>query len=226
MLKWLVILISLFVTQLSAQTKELTIIIDTLIFQLEPKDKLSLRVGNQGLLNLGEDFDTTQSLTLRTFPNYVNRIKLDHDSSTIEIPIDKNGSYIKLKNFYKIQQDTLTIAKLTIYETQAADSTFTATYFYKQRNGRLANKPYTVKFDTSGKHWILPPEEISLKINGIEYNSRLTIVNAGTEVMLGHGYKPRRNSDKNRNHEKRLIYFHIDQRKYVHFWTGEMEFKE
>jgi hypothetical protein len=226
MVKWLVILTSFFVTQLSAQTKELTIIIDTLIFQFGQEDKLKLRVGKQGFLNYGEDFDSTQFLTFKTFPNYTNKIKLDHDSSIIEIPIDKNGSHIKLKNFYKVQQDTLIISKLTIFETKAADSTFTATYFYKKINGQLAEKPYKAKFEKSGNYYIPPRENISLVINGVEYKSRLTIASTDMEVMHGHGYKPRKFLDKNGDYKKRLTYIYIDQRKYLYFWTGEMEFKE
>lgn len=226
MVKWLVILTLFFLTQLNAQTKELTIIIDTLAFQLGQEDKLKLRVGNQGFLNFGDDFDSIQFLTFKTFPNYSNKVKLDHDSSTIEIPIDKNGSHIKLKKFYRIQQDTLTISKLTIFETKAADSTFTATYFYKKINGQLADKPYKVKFEKSGNYYIPPPKKISLEINGIEYNSGLTITRTETEVMHGHGYKPRKYLDKKGEYKKRLTYIYIDQRKYVYFWTGEIEFKE
>lgn len=226
MVKWLAIFTFFFVTQLNAQTKELTIIIDTLVFKFGQEDKLNLRVGKQGFLNFGEDFDSTQFLTLKTFPNYTNKIKLDHDSSTIEIPIDKNGSHIKLKNFYRIKQDTLTITKLTIFETKAADSTFIVTYFYKKINGQLAEKPYKTKFDKSGNYYIPPPEKISLVINGVEYKSRLTIASTDTEVIQGHGYKPRKYLDKNGDYKKRLTYIYIDQRKYVYFWIGEMEFKE
>lgn len=226
MVKWLVILTLLFVTQLSAQTKELTIIIDTLVFQFGQEDKLKLRVGKQGFLNFGEDFDSTQILTFKTFPNYTNKIKLDHDSSTIEIPIDKNGSHIKLKKFYRVHQDTLKITKLTIFETKAADSTFTATFVYKKINGQLADKPYKVKFEKAGNYYIPPPEKISLEINGIEYNSRLAITSTDAEVMHGHGYKPRKHLNKKGDYKKRLTYIYIDQRKYVYFWTGEIEFKE
>lgn len=226
MVKWLVILNSFFVTQLSAQTKEMTVIVDTLVFQFGQDYKLKLRVGNQGFLNSGEDFDSTQFLTFKTFPNYTNKIKLDHDSSIIEIPIDKNGSHIKLKNFYKLQLDTLTISKLTIFEIKEADSTLTATYFYKKINGQLAEKPYKTKFDKSGNFYMTPQENLSLVINGVEYKTGLTIASTETEVMHGHDYKPRQYLDKNGNYKKRLTYIHIDQRKYSYFWIGEIEFKE
>jgi hypothetical protein len=222
MIKWLVILILFGVTELNAQTKTLILNIDTLVFQIGQEDKIQLRVGDGSFFNFTEDFDSTQVISLNNYPNFTSKILLKNDSSIIEIPIDKNGSHIKLKNAYNYNKDTLTINKLTIFETKPADSTITVVLYTRIINGVLADKPYKVKVNKSGSYFIPPPSTIEIMIDGMVYKSILSLTSERLLVSHGHGYKPRRYK-KNGDDKKRVTYICVDEGRYKYYWTGEMK---
>jgi len=223
MIKWLVILTSLWLTELNAQTKTLVLKIDTLIFQMGQEEKILLKVGNQGFFNMGEDFDSTQVLSLIDYPNFTSKIVLRNDSSIIEIPIDKNGSHIKLRNAYNYSKDTLTINKLTIFETKPADSTITVIYYTRKIKGVLADKPYKIKVKKSGSYYIPPPSTIEIMLDGMVYKSILSLTRERNLVSHGHGYKPRKYMKKNGEDKKRITYIFVDNGTYKYYWIGEMK---
>jgi hypothetical protein len=223
MIKWLVILTSLWLTELNAQTNTLVLKIDTLIFQMGQEEKIQLKVGNQGFLNMGENFDSTQVLSPTTYPNYTSKIELKNDSSILEIPIDKNGSHIKLKNVYNYDKDTLTINKLTIFVTKPADSTITVIYYTRKINGVLADRPYKIKVKKSGSYFIPPPSKLEMIIDGVVYKSILSLTSERHLVSHGHGYKPRKYMKKNGEDKKRITYIFVDKGTYKYYWIGEMK---
>lgn len=225
MTKWIAILTLFFVVDLQAQTKTLYFQIDTLKYtdQVETILNFRLTVGKQGFLNMGDNFDTTKTLTFKNFPNYSNALKLNSDSSTIEIPIDLNGSYITLKNAYFQSPDSLIIDHWQLYSTQPMDTTYTIIEYYKKINGQLDKKPYKLKKKFESSKAKSPPLTIQLRINGITHNVNLTLTKQqGIEITHGHGYKPRKYLDKNGEYKKRLTYFYVNSETIKYIWTGEI----
>lgn len=226
MAKWLTILTLFFVVDLQAQTKKLYFQIDTLkcTDQVETLLNFRITIGKQGFLNMGDNFDTTRILIFNNFPNYSNTIKLESDSSTIEIPIDLNGSYITLKNAYFQSSDTLIIDHLQIYSTKPLDTTYTITEYYNKINGQLDKKPYKFKKEFETNKVKSPPLSIQLIINGRIHKVNLILTKQkGSEITHGHGYKQRKYLDKNGEYKKRLTYFYINSKTIKYIWTGEID---
>lgn len=223
MTKWLLILTSLWLTELNAQTKTLVLKIDTLIFQMGQEEKIKLRVGDGSFFNFTKYFDSTQVISFDDYPNFTNKIELENDSSVIEIPIDKNGSHIKLRNAYNYNKDTMTINKLTIYETKPADSIITVILHTRRINGILENKPYKVKVRKSGSNFIPPPSTIEILIDGVVYKTTLSLTRERHLVSHGHGHKPRNYMNKNGEYKKRITHIYVDKGTYKYFWIGEMK---
>lgn len=226
MTKWIFILTFSIAVNLQAQTKKFYVQIDTLKFADKVATILNfkLTVGKQGFLNLGENFDTTQSFYFNKYPNYINTIKLDSDSSTIEIPIDLNGSYITIKNAYFQSSDTLIIDHWQLYSTQPLDTTYTIIEYYKKINGQLDKSPYKLKRKFKSSKPKNPPLTMQLRINGRIYNVNLTLTKQqGIEITHGHVYKPRKHLDKNGEYKKRLTYFYVNSETIKYIWTGEID---
>ena len=213
-------------TDLKAQPRTFLFQIDTLKYadKIESILNFKISVGNQGFLNLGNNFDSTQVLTFKNFPNFKNTIKLDTNSSTIKIPIDLNGSYITLRNAYFLSSETLTVDLWTLYTTRPIDTTYTIIEYYKEINGQLDKKPYKLKKKIEISKAKNPPETIQLIINGIFYNVNLTLSKEpGIKISHGHGYKPRNHFDKNGDYKKRLTYFYVNSETLKYIWTGEID---
>ena len=135
MRNYIILLIWFYSSELSAQSKTIFFQIDSLkaFDQGESAYNFKIRVGNQGFANLGENFDSTRSIS-KSIPNFTNVIELENDSSTIEIPIDLNGSFITLKNLRSLNADTITIENWEIYNTQTLDTVYTIIEYYKKQN--------------------------------------------------------------------------------------------
>lgn len=224
--KWILIIGLFIASGLNAQTRELMFVIDTLVFHSEQQDTIYLRVRNQGASKWEEDVETMQVVKAHAYPNFIHPVRLKHDSVIIELPIDNNYGFIELKNCYKLIKDTLKISKLEIFETKPADSTFTIMYFWKKLDGQLAKSPYKVKVKKKGTDLIAPADTISVKINGINYRTKMTISREEVKVVRGHRYKPKKYLTKEGDYKKRLTYIHFDQRLYAYYWRGKIHFQE
>lgn len=139
-----IIILSLFSTiltgyNLTAQEKHLFLQIDTLEYydKLETILNFKINIGNQGFLNYGDIVDSNYVLSFNTTPNYTASFSLKNENSIIEIPIDSNGSEIHIYNSYNLKSDTIRINRLSLYETQTNDTTYTIIEHYKVTNGRI-----------------------------------------------------------------------------------------
>jgi hypothetical protein len=225
MTKWITILTLFFVVDLQAQTKKLYFKIDTLKYADYIETILNFRpyIHNQSFLFSDDDYATSRILTFKKFPNYSVAIKLESDSSTIEIPIDFSGSSIILKNVYDLNSDTLTIDLWKIYASRPIDTTYTIIEYYKKINGQLDEKPYKQKRKVKVNKAKNPPLTITLTINGKLYNVNLTLKKEPDTILHGHGYKPRKHLDKNGDFKKRLTYFYVNSLSKKYIWKGEQD---
>lgn len=228
MIRYLIVYIVFLGTEIKAQTKKIFFKIDSLNYddRINQLHIFRLTVGNQGFLNLGDNFDSTKVVSFINFPNYKNLLELENESSTIQIPIDLNGSKIILKNAYFLNTDTLSIDQWTIYKTQALDTSYTIIEYCKMLNGKLADTNYKLKKIKNITKAKSPPLTIRLLINGKIHDVKLTL-NKSPDLMImhGHGYKPRNCYKKNGDYKKRVTKFHINESTYRYSWLGEIDLK-
>jgi hypothetical protein len=226
MRKILIIIIIILSSKLYAQSKFIVVKIDTLNYSnsYETLSNFKLRVGNQGFLNLGDKFDTTAYISLKKYPNFKNKLVLDNKSSTIEIPIDFNGSYITIKNAYFLNADTLTINNWYIYDTKTLDSTVTFKSYYRIRKGKLVENPIKVKREMNVSKIKEPPTSVTININDIENEVKIKLNEIPEKLISnGHGYSRNKPYNKNSEYKKRLKYFHVYTIRKRYIWVGAIE---
>lgn len=223
-----IIILSLFSTiltgyNLTAQEKHLFLQIDTLEYydKLETILNFKINIGNQGFLNYGDIVDSNYVLSFNTTPNYTASFSLKNENSIIEIPIDSNGSEIHIYNSYKLKSDTIRINRLSLYETQTNDTTYTIIEHYKVTNGQLNDRPYKVKKNFSTKKEISPPNEIEIILNDKKYMVALNKnKEKGIEFKSGHRYNKKNHLDRGGELKKRLKYFYIKVETIRYNWFG------
>ncbi len=200
--------------------KKLVLVIDTVVSRDDKYDTLEIKVGNQGFFNSG---DYVHALVdFMSFPNFVVQLDLEHDSSTVEIPIDKNSSHIILFNVYSIHRDTVTIDKLILYDSKGADSTFKAKYQYRWHNGQIEGKPYKVAYKKFGTKYVSPPARLYLSINGTSYQTSLVIEGSISGTMNGHGDKPRKPLTNKGTYKRNARRIHVTKNEYKYYWVGRI----
>ncbi len=223
--KILIVIIIILSNKLCAQSKLIVVKINSLNNSnyYETLSNFKLRVGNQGILNLGDKFDTTAFIK-KNHPNFLNKLVLESENSTIEIPIDFNGSFITIKNAYFLSVDTLTINNWNVYNTKTLDSTFTIKTYYRITKGKLVEKPIKIKKQIKASKIIEPPTNVRININGVEYEVKIKLNEIPEELISnGHGYNRNKPYDKNSNYKKRLKYFHLYIFRKRYIWGGEIE---
>jgi len=98
MKKILLVIIVFISHNLLAQPETLIVVIDTVLFESK-NDGYNLNLKPCGGFFSGSDYFTEQKeVSLDRYPNYIKRINLPVGITTIEIPIDTNGSIICLMN--------------------------------------------------------------------------------------------------------------------------------
>tara|TARA_R110001592_G_scaffold317347_3_gene594136 strand:+ start:23 stop:709 length:687 start_codon:yes stop_codon:yes gene_type:complete len=224
MTKYLLLYLSFLTSiNLTAQNRTIVIQIDTIESFNSNISTLSTYVTNQGFLNMGEEFDSTQTFDLNSFPNYINTITIQTDSSNLQLSIG-NGSYLEFLNIYSLKSDTLRIKKFEQYYTKTVDTTYTIIEYYKMINGNLDKKPFKIKKKksfSSKEQEIIPPKQIIINVNGQDYIINMFKASSqGYEVTHGHGYKPRKHLDKKGDYKKRLTYFYINSENNNLIWKG------
>ena len=213
-----------------SQSKEITLIIDTIEVQYDISlfKNFSIQVSNQGILNLGENFDDTQILSHTKYPNFINKFIIRTDSSNILLPVDLKGSYIRLKNCSLIKTDTIRLNKLTLFETTACDTTYSTIDYYCVLNGQRAEQPYKVKKNKyiSKEKEIDPPTFINLTINNISYKQYFYKSDPiPTSVTSGHGKKPKKFLKKNGEYKKNTKSIDFYRFTESYNWLTELEIK-
>lgn len=208
------------------QSKSLVLIIDTLEFQDYKVEFLRVNVRNNGPSSWEEEVDSTKMQYSSTFPNLTVSLDLKNDRSLIEIPLDKNGSYLKVFNAYSLKKDTLTINKLIIFTTAPADSTISIIAYTHKKRGELAECAYKVKIKKRGTPAELaPPNCIPITFNNIAYQTFLTTESVNTRVLHGHGSKPRNSTRKNGSEKAKVKVINIDERTFSYPWIGQIKLK-
>ena len=213
---------------LFAQTRKIYIQIDTIIYndKITFLDKFDLRINNKGFLNPSEIFDSTAKINLTSHPQYINTILIKNDSSSVDIPIDWNGSSISLLNIHSLIGDTLEIKKIQIYLTRCPDTSITRHAYWRTINGELCSEPYKVEYTTTTYDKIAPPSEIETNINGKSYKTTLTLDKRKWDGNAsGHAYKPKNYIDKNGKLKKRTTYYHFTTIEKNYIWTGQIDIK-
>ena len=221
MIKYLIIFFLFGFPKFYAQPKSIVVVIDTLIFQCEADNFIKLRVSENELIKI--DFDSLQQISLTEYPNFSCNIILNNSGSVIEIPVDKNGSHLKLTNVYNFTKDTLTINKLTIFDTKLADSTFTSVIYTKKINGILAEKPYKIKVKKSGTSFLSPPQMLEFNVDGKQIDAAFRLTSERNLVFHGHGHKPKKIVKKSGKDKKRIKYIFIDKGTYKYYWISDVK---
>lgn len=201
------VLLSVFVVicQFGYSQKSLTLIIDTVSIIDDEACGFHIFLTNQGFAELGEIVHTDRLSS--SHPNFQVTCTLQSDSTDIHIPLNCDDGYLKLKNAYG--KDTIWINNFQQLPNCYEDTVKTWTSYYKMRKGEIPPTPYSTDFkqDVVKKDcepWI--GGERVYSINEEEYRaSEVKTKNELSEVINGHGYKPRWRGRKKR----RGTYFHI-----------------
>jgi hypothetical protein len=208
---------------LTAQTKKITLQIDT----LDDYDRFQTLMNFKPWIGKEEvTIDTAKTIELHSFPNFIGTYLLENDSSEINIPVDLNGSYISLTGIYSLFSDTLRVNSLRVFKTKMLDTTFTIIEYYRKINGELEEKPYKLKKQLDVSTEKNPPKKIDLIVNGNKYILDLNRWKSPRiELFSGHGYRPRKYIDKNGDYKKKLTRLHVYSEKRSYYWTGQIRIK-
>lgn len=209
------------------QPENVFIRIDTIQTHDETETLLNFKmlVGNQGFLNFGDAYDSTANFSFHQYPNYSNVLIIDSEQSEIHIPLDLDGSIIRLKGVYPM--DSLQINQITIYKTQSPDTSFTVISKYKKINGKLQEKPFSIKKSLSTKKLKSPPQKIHCTINGTEYCCPLLLKRSpGKLITHGHGNKPKNMFKKDGGYKKKITHIYIDRETIRYYWEGVIDLQE
>jgi hypothetical protein len=187
-MKVLFFIFSVFFTcSIFAQDRHLTVIIDTIRFEIIKEEyKLTLKPCGY-FFNKDEFFIQQKEVSTDVYPNYQNSFDIPNGATTLELPIDSNGSCFCIMNIHSINSDTLRINTITIYNTKTIDSTFINSFFYKADYSEMNNKRYREKNKKEGSNFnpIPPPKKIEVIINGRIYETTLKLESDLIEVTTG-----------------------------------------
>ena len=208
-----------------AQERSVVLIIDTIIAhnQSIPLHMLEVEICDQDRKTpfFCQNFDSTAHLDLYSYPNYINTLFLQTDTSKIKLPIDDEGSFVLLQAPENL--DTIHINQLNLYNTKPPNTTYMVISKYKKINGELSDnqKPYRIKKRRKIAKTTTPPEVIIFNINGLDYSCHLQLKKQdGFSIMHGHGYRPRKYLDKNGVYKRKVTYFHVNERTIQFYWIG------
>lgn len=204
----------LFTTRAFSQSRELILVIDT----LEQAGKYMLDgyspSVNYGFIipNLPNGIETEQ-FHLNKYPNYSSKKFSIHDTSTLYIPISKQGDIIEIKGISKIKSDTLRINKIPFIQNDLSDTTYTTKYWFIEKKDTLLpllNK--TEQKITVSKNKCKPKNnyKIDLIINGKKYSSAFIISKGQGEIMTGTGTKPTNPYEKDGKRKDNVMRFNIN----------------
>lgn len=207
MTKWFLLLFLFSSFCLSAQSKKIVVVVDTVSFEKDDLPDIRFRVwGDFNPFDKGSD---NMPYSLR-YPNYTSTCLLENDSSVISIPVDDNGAIVKLQGAYTMNIDTIKINHLKIRNARALDSTFSHTFYYKVRNGVRDTIPYKTIHSVKIQKEKHPTKQVSLTVNGRNYTCELSRrLNPSPEIINGHGHigRPYRRDGSKRSRYKKFDYF-------------------
>ncbi|WP_052600080.1 hypothetical protein [Aureispira sp. CCB-QB1] len=209
-----------------AQSKDIVLIIDTIVFQnSNPGLSFIINIKNQGFGGFGERIE--EYVLAERRPMYYSRLKIESDSAEIEIPLNKDGSFISLKNSFYFEEDTIHIKKFIQRNSCVNDTTYMKKKYYKSINGVSDEKYYRLerKVLIDKKKRCKPPKKDSLflTINQIKYEVKLNLIKDSLpQIISGHGYKPK----KYRKTKKgKGIYFHYHKSTLSYYEHGKIVLK-
>ncbi len=131
---------------LSAQSREFTLIVDTLgesvtSFHIEttPESLLKnpLKFNELNIKPIDQKNVESQRNNSNVFPNYISEKFIVLDSTVIVIPIDSIGSQLYIMNSNKCINDTIRISRLDYLFTDLTDTTFRSVFWYKVKGKNL-----------------------------------------------------------------------------------------
>jgi len=199
-----------------AQDRQILLIIDTVY---NAADSINVRVTWPDI-----DFDDLQNenrrLTVnKTYPNVMGFIGAITRNSTIELPLDKSGGSIAIKNVYKSQLDTIHLSRLTISTSCFPDSSHLVKFWYRRYpfDSRKELEPlYQEEVFTARKqkrcqsnnpsteHFVLNGKDATVQIVKAECAPRT--------LSSGHGYAcGRRKLMRRERNGKWVKYFHFEK---------------
>jgi hypothetical protein len=213
------------------QSRQLFLQIDTVEFvdRFKAIGNFKVRVDNQGLFGSNEVLNSTENLQINKHPNFTRSVSLEADSNSISIPIDNQGSYLKLYNAYSLVSDTIRISRLPQFKCTFPDTTFSTIVYWKKVNGELIKPPYRVKKTVRQKKergTKVSSRKQSVIINDISYEIGPTLDTAQEVINHGHGHKPRHYRDNQGNEKKRLTYIFYDRLIHQYRLTAEIKLKK
>ncbi len=189
MMRILAFILSFLTTLISfSQVKTVVVQIDTLELINEDSD-FKLLVTNQGFGGFGVEYDSAYYLKNR-FPNYVNWVSIETDSSVLKIPFDNIQGYIEIPFLFNSGLDTIRIYKHRLFSNCNYDTVKTQiTYFSNDTVVDLKKSGSSVKVEQL-KCKRKPPVVLKININGILYEAPVLVSKElGGLMETGHGYK-------------------------------------
>ena len=200
-----------------AQDRQMFLVIDTVY---NVTDSIVVRVNWPEM-----DFDDLQneerSLFVRKeYPNVIGPIGRVTRNSTIELPLDKSGGFVALKNVYSCKSDTIHLKRLTVYTSCFPDSVYVSKAWYRKfppgtgKELELLYLEETDKASTPQKCSSNYPLNERIIANGAEVITAITKTkDRSGYISSGHGYAYRtRKVLRRESRGKWVKYFHFEKR--------------
>jgi hypothetical protein len=202
------------------QEREFVLRIDTLV--LDSSRGFRLDISEHGNYIPSRTFlDTVYKKHITEYPNFIGRIKLPHDSSSILIQNANRGGVLMLRGAYNLETDTIVIDKLEIFQTCYNDSVITLVEYYKVKAGIRSDNPYKVKVKKKpikNSCRENQPKMVTYKINGILYEIILDPpTGSAAKSMHFHGSKPRKYSRDPDNYKGEATRFSGWEKTFTYF---------
>lgn len=191
----------------------MVLIIDTIDF-LDSADAKHFRVSLPfNGFKANRDPDRSWPLSLDSFPNYINHLLVEFDSSTLRLSIDTSNGYLEIHNVFG--HDTIRIKRLRFYSNCCNDTSLALTNYYRLIGdsvdwdaNRVRRKRQIIKKPCERR----PPAETQLTINGDDYLVQIKQRKSGfMKITNAHGYIPRGYPKRQKNIWGRAAIFNYHQ---------------
>jgi RNA recognition motif-containing protein len=213
MKKFIPLFLLLFAVEVQAQSRDITLMIDTIIL----KDAIDKDLPNYSYSAITSNkkknsyYSSEENIFLNNNEVYfafVQKINIENDSISILIPVDANGSYIQIENPSFIDSGFIRINKIVFCKNMSLDSTEISYLYYKIKRGKISENPYKVKSYYTVAFKSCSQDVKTIIINGISYELEFHVDIENETMVIEHmsGYKFNRIL-KRENDKRKISYF-------------------
>lgn len=203
--------------EIFSQTKEITIIIDT----IDLKDVLEeqfiffnvRQINKEKPENIGYG-DIIYPSNSNLYLSYNKKINIENDSSSIIVSVDNNGSYIQFINLLELKSNNIHINKIVLLKNISIDTSEITYLYYKVKGDKVSENHYKEKSFRIVKNNNDYIKTNELIINNISYALEFFIDYSNPTFCIEHSSGFKYNNLLKKENKKRRICIFNDKTTY------------